>query len=60
MYKKLRFQPPTNPTKPPTKINNIILTKGRHYEDGVYYTFHDIQKIKTYLRTQNSSYFNNE
>ena len=43
-----------------TKLDNIILTKGRHYEDGVYYTFYDIQKIETYLRNQNSSYFNNE
>ena len=43
-----------------TKLDNVILTKGRHRENGVYYTFDNIDKIETFLKLQNPSYFNNE
>ena len=40
-----------------TKLDNIILTKGRNRELGIYYKFFDTQTIENYLKSANPSYF---
>ena len=40
-----------------TKLENIILTKGRHRDNGIFYTFENINKIENYLKSVNPLYF---